>query len=99
MTYIDPKKLEDGTERPRWPTEAELLTLVKKHKLNKEVFEAYVAVRQDFLQFLSYLEEVSIQKAIETVQDPLELAKEVKKISGEVAQMKSRPYFPHMRFV
>jgi len=96
MTYLTAKQKED--HETRWPTEQELLTLVKKHGLQKAAFDAYVNIRQDFLQFLSYLEEVSTQKAIETIQDPLELAKEVKSISGEVAQMKARPYFPHMRF-
>lgn len=98
LVYLDQKKLDDGTERPRWPTPDELLTLVKKHKLNKPAFDVYVNIRQDFLQFLSYLEEVSIQKAVETIADETALAKEIKTIAGEVAQMKSRPYFPHMRF-
>jgi hypothetical protein len=96
MTYLTQK--ERAEEITRWPTEAELLTLAKGHKLNKDAFQAYVDTRQDFLQFLSYLEEVSVQKATETVQDPLELAKEINSIAGEVAQMKARPYFPHMRF-
>ncbi len=98
MVYLDRKKLDDGTERPRWPTPDELLAIVKKHGLSKEAFGVYTSIRQDFLQFLSYLEEVSIQKAIETIQDETALAKEVSTISGEVAQMKARPYFPHMRF-
>lgn len=96
MTYLTKEQKEN--HETRWPSEAELLSLVKKHGLNKQAFDAYVNIRQDFLQFLSYLEEVSTQKAIETIQDPTELAKEVKSIAGEVAQMKARPYFPHMRF-
>lgn len=96
MTYLTPK--EKAEEVTRWPTQDELLALVKKHGLNRPAFDAYVQIRQDFLQFLSYLEEVSIQKAGETIADPIELAKEVQKIAGEVAQMKARPYFPHMRF-
>jgi hypothetical protein len=98
MVYLDRKKLDDGTERPRWPTPDELLALTQKHKLNKPAFEVYTGIRQDFLQFLSYLEEVSTQKAVETIADETALAKEVQSIAGEVAQMKARPYFPHMRF-
>ncbi len=98
MVYIDKKKLEDGTERPRWPTPDELLKLTTKHSLSREAFNAYLNIRQDFLQFLSYLEEVSVMKAGETINDPVQLAQEIKNIAGEVSQMKARPYFPHMRF-
>lgn len=96
MTYLTKQQIED--KEVRWPTDQELLDLVKKHKLNKEAFDAYVAIRQDFLQFLSYLENVSVQKAQETITDPMALAKEIQTIAGEVSQMKARPYFPHMRF-
>lgn len=96
MVYRTKKEIEDNVAR--WPTQVELLALAKKHKLNKPAFDAYVNTRQDFLQFLSYLEEVSVQKATETIQDPVALAKEISTIAGEVAQMKGRPYFPHMRF-
>lgn len=96
MVYLTKEERENNVSR--WPKPDELLALTKKHALSKEAFDTYVQIRQDFLQFMSYLEEVSVKRATETIADPEEAYKESQKIAGEVAQIKNRPYFPHMRF-
>lgn len=98
MVYLDPKKLKDKTQKPRWPTADELVALVRKHGLSKEAFQVYQQIRTDFLSFLTQLEITGIRNAQETITDPVLLAEKVKEISGEIAQMRQQPYFPHMRF-
>jgi hypothetical protein len=98
MVYLDQKKLAKGEEKPRWPKPEELLALVRKHKLDKKSFQVYVDIRNDFLQFTSYLENVSIQQARETVSDPELLNDRIMEIRGETEQLRQKPYFPHMRF-
>lgn len=98
MVYIDPKKLKDKTDKARWPTADELLTLVKKHGLSKNAFEVYKSIRTDYLSFLTQLEITAIRNAEETITDPLLLTAKVADISGQTSQMRSAPYFPHMRF-
>jgi hypothetical protein len=98
MVYLDQEKLAKGEIKPRWPRPQELMDLVRKHSVSREAFNVYVEMRNDFLQFLSYLEVVSVQQARETISDPALLQEKVNEIVGETAQIKSRPYFPHMRF-
>lgn len=98
MVYLDPKKLKDKTQRARWPTADELLVLVRKHGLTKEAFEVYKNIRTDYLSFLTQLEITAIKNAEETVTDPALLKEKVDAVSGQVAQLRSAPYFPHMRF-
>jgi hypothetical protein len=98
MTYLDPEKLRKGEQKARWPTADELLTLVRAHKLDKGAFDMYVSMRDDYLQFVSYLEQTSVQNARETLRDPDDLAERIAQIEGETAQIRARPYFPHMRF-
>lgn len=98
MVYLDQKKLDAGEEMPRWPKPDELLTLVKKHGLKKDAFDVYVNVRNDYLQFLSQMEAISVKNAQETISDPDELVARIQEIRGETSVLRSRPYFPHMRF-
>lgn len=98
MTYLDQKKLKEGKVKARWPTGEELIALVRKHKLSKEAFEVYQNIRTDYLSFLTQLEITAIRNAEETITDPELLAAKVKAVSGEISQLRSRPYFPHMRF-
>lgn len=98
MTYLDQKLLKEGKQRARWPTADELLALVRKHGLTKEGFEVYRNIRTDYLSFLTQLEITAIRNAEETVTDPALLKEKTDTISGEIAQMRARPYFPHMRF-
>jgi len=98
MIYLDSKKLKDKTQKARWPTADELLVLVRKHKLTKEAFDVYKNIRTDYLSFLTQLEITAIKNAEETVTDPALLKEKVDAVSGQVAQLRSAPYFPHMRF-
>lgn len=98
MSYLDQKLLKEGKLKPRWPTADELLALVRKHKLTKESFEVYKNIRTDYLSFLTQLEITAIRNAEETISDPVLLKEKTDTISGEIAQMRARPYFPHMRF-
>lgn len=98
MVYLDPKKLKEGKIKARWPTGDELVALVRKHNLSKEAFEVYQNIRTDYLSFLTQLEITAIRNAEETITDPALLAEKTKAVSGEIAQLRSRPYFPHMRF-
>lgn len=98
MTYLNPKLLQEKKVQPRWPTGEELVTLVRKHNLTAETFEVYKNIRTDYLSFLAQLEITGIRNAEETITDPAKLDEKVKEISGEIAQMRKRPYFPHMRF-
>jgi hypothetical protein len=98
LVYLDPKKLEEGLEFPRWPTADELLKLTKKHKLSAETFDVYREIRKDYLYFLSYMELTGVRNVEETITDP-ELRKlRIAEIKGEIAALRNRPYFPHMRF-
>lgn len=98
MVYLDQAQLKAKKIRPRWPTPDELLVIVRKHKLSKETFEVYKNIRTDYLSFLTQLEITAIRNAEETISDPVVLKEKTDEISGEIAAMRSKPYFPHMRF-
>lgn len=98
MSYLDPKALAKKQVSPRWPNEQELMALVRKHKLDADAFAQYVEIRKDFFFFLSYLETVGVRNAEEKITDPKKRAEKIAEIQGEIAQLRSRPYFPHMRF-
>jgi hypothetical protein len=98
MVYLDQVKLKQGKLRARWPTAEELTILVRKHKLSKEAFDVYKNIRTDYLSFLTQLEITAIRNAEETITDPELLAQKKTEVSGQIAQLRARPYFPHMRF-
>lgn len=98
LVYLDQKKLKDKTQKARWPTADELLALVRKHGLSKEAFEVYKNIRTDYLSFLTQLEITAVKNAEETVTDPALLKEKTDAVSGQIAQLRSSPYFPHMRF-
>jgi|GEM_PF-4772466 len=98
MVYLDPKKLKDGTQKPRWPTDQELIAIVRKHKLSREAFEVYKNIRTDFLSFLTQVEITGIRNAQETITDDALLQAKITEISSDIAAMRAQPYFPHMRF-
>jgi hypothetical protein len=98
MVYLDPVALAKKQVLPRWPNAQELLTLVRKHKLDADAFAQYSEIRKDFFFFLSNLETVGVRNAEEKITDPEQREEKVLEIRGEIAQLRSRPYFPHMRF-
>lgn len=98
LVYLDQDKLRKKEIAARWPTGEELLALVQEHKLSQEAFDAYKEIRSDFLFFLSYLEQVGVRNAELNVADPVLRAAKIAEVQGEIAQLRSRPYFPHTRF-
>lgn len=92
MSYLKPG------ENMRWPTVAELQAIAKKHGIDRRAGELYLRIRDDFLAFLSKVEEAWVKDAMNSIADPTVLALRLAELRGEIASLKSRPYFPHMRF-
>lgn len=98
MIYLDQDLLKKGAIKPRWPTGDELVRLVKDRKLSAETFEVYKNMRKDYLYFISYLEQSGVTHAKASISDGKLLAERILEIQGELAQLRNKPYFPHMRF-
>lgn len=92
MGYLKPG------ENARWPTTAELVALAQKNKLSREAVGVYSKIRDDFLHVLDRVENAWTKDALRTYTDPARQAAAVAEIQRDMAQMRSRPYFPHERY-
>lgn len=89
--------LEKG-EKPRQPTQAELLSLAKKHKLTNEAFIVFRQVRTDLNDFLTAIQEVLEDDIRATVENELIQDVKIAQVQKEFNRLRERPYFPHSRF-
>lgn len=86
-------------EAARWPTPAELATLVQKHKLNNQQFALYLDVRDHFLAVLNQIEKslrVDAQRLFGT--GTARHAARMQEIDLSMAALRAQPYFPFARF-
>lgn len=86
-------------EAARWPTPAELATLVKKHKLNNQQFALYLDVRDHFLAVLNQIEKslrMDAQRLFGT--GTARYAARMQEIDLSMAALRAQPYFPFARF-
>lgn len=95
---IDSMKYLKPGENARWPTTQELVQMAKSAGMTRPGLDLYMKVRDDFLHVLDRIEGAWKQDAARTYTDPARLASAVAEISADMAQMRSRPYFPHERY-
>lgn len=85
-------------EKPRQPTQEELLSLAKKHKLTNEAFIVFRQVRTDLNDFLTAIQEVLENDIRATVENELIQGVKIAQVQQEFDRLRARPYFPHSRF-
>lgn len=95
---IDSMEYLGKDEQPRLPTDEELLSMAKKHKMTEEAYAVYQQVRSDLNAFISKIEEIAIRDAKRTIQNDISLMLRIAEIEKEFAILRNRPYFPHSRF-
>lgn len=97
MSYRSPQEVAAGVKR--MPTPAEATALVAKHKLSAEGVKVGDQIRRMFDGFLGILEANAIQSAQQTLQNnPVELANKINEIRAQTLDLRSKPYFPFLRF-
>lgn len=82
----------------RWPTNAELIALAKKHGLNADAMALYLKLKDDFSHVLDQMQSAWVRDAQQSISDPQQLWGALQKIASEMAMMRAKPYFPHERF-
>ena len=90
-------RLPDGgwLAEPRNFTDEELAT----YKLSDEALELRLAIKDDFKNSLDQMEEVLVKAKMEIFsEDQLRQGQEILRVRKEFKDMRSRPYFPLMRF-
>lgn len=98
LGFLDAADLDANLVAPRWPTGDELLTLTQKHRLDAATFAVYREIRTDYLHFLSWLEAAGIRNVEEHISDEQTRTQMREEVAAQIAQLRTRPYFPHMRF-
>lgn len=82
----------------RHPTKEEFNSLVRTHKVNAEGVEWFRRVRKMFDIALDLSEQNAIEGAVRIITDPIRLAQRQDEIRAATARLRTRPYFPFMRF-
>ena len=96
MVYLTPQEEARGIRR--WPTQAELQRLTRKHGLSQQGLDMYVKIRDMFLQSLQRVEGLAVQNANRNLTDPAARAKAIAEARNLTRQSAASPYFPMLRF-
>lgn len=95
MVYLTPDEVKQGVVRfPRGP---EMAALIKKHDVSQEGLAVFKQVADTFGEHLTRYEAVLRNEALK-ITDPAERQKRMDAITKQIANLRSRPYFPAMRF-
>lgn len=96
MNYRTPKEVANGVARH--PTVAEAQALARKHGLSADAIKIAGEIKTGFSNFLELNRRNAVREAIRTITDPVKLAAKIDQINTSVDALKSKPYFPFMRF-
>lgn len=95
MVYLTGDEQKNGTVR--FPTDVEIATLVKKHDVSQAGLAVFRDVATTFNEHLTRYEAV-LRNEAKKITNPVEQAKRMAAITTQIANLRSRPYFPAMRF-
>lgn len=96
MEYLTKKEVENGVARK--PTEQELVSLARKYKIDDDAFNLYRKIEEDFVSVLDTIEAISESTIRQQIKNQLIADVQVARMKADMAALKQRPYFPHMRF-
>lgn len=97
MDYLSPQ--ERAQHVVRHPTPQERQQYIAQNRLGAETVAVGIAAEQEFADFLTETERISVQKAQQTfANNPQGLQAELSKIAQEMAALRAKPYFPMTRF-
>lgn len=95
MVYLTPD--EEKNKVARFPTQTEMAALVKKHGLNQEALAVFKDIADTFNEHLTRYEAV-LRNEAKKITDTKKLNDRMEAITKMIANLRSRPYFPSMRF-
>lgn len=95
MEYLTPDEVKNKVAR--FPTEAEIATLVKKHGVSKEGLAVFRQIADTFNEHLTRYEAV-LRNEAKKITDPVKFAGKMLAITQQIKNLRSKPYFPAMRF-
>jgi hypothetical protein len=88
-----------ATELGRHPTQAELAREMHRLNFNQAAYDAYVQITKDFGDFLTALETVTVANIRrDLANQPTVMAQAIAEVAADMAQLRSKPYFPMARF-
>jgi hypothetical protein len=97
MEYLTPP--ERAANVVRHPTAQERQQYITQHRLGPDTVAAGLRVEQEFADYLSEVERVTIRNAQRTfATNPTGLAAELAAIAADMANLRAKPYFPMTRF-
>lgn len=84
---------------PRWPTNAEMVSMLQQHGVNADTHTFYMtSIKPMFDKVLTTSEAVEIRDARRNISDPNVLAQRITEINTEYSRLRASPYFPLQRF-
>lgn len=95
MRYLTPQERARGVQR--LPTQQELDALYQKHGVTPSTVALFDKIRTDFIYMLDRYGD-NLMNAAQRMTDPLASALRMREIAVSLGKMKSKPYFPAMRF-
>jgi hypothetical protein len=95
LVYLTPDEVKKKVSR--FPTNAELQTLVAKHQVSKQGLAVFKEVADTFNEHLTRYEAVLRNEAAK-ITDPVARIKAEDGITLQIKALRSKPYFPAMRF-
>lgn len=93
--YLTPAEQAKGVSR--MPTQAEFVALAQQFKIDQQMLDVYMRIRDDFRASLDRLLELQLKEA-QKISDPL--ARQLAEVEAHtmIQKMASKPYFPQTRF-
>lgn len=95
MVYRTPDEV--ARKVARTPTLAEVQTLASKHNVSQQGLGVFRQITESFQEHLTRYEAVLVNEA-KKITDPAKQAARLKAISRQILALRSKPYFPAMRF-
>ena len=95
MVYRTQSEIQRGIGRK--PTQQEFSTLVRKHGVNKAGLDVLTKINALFDKFLDLSADLAAQEALK-ITDPAQRLAAVQAVRDNTRNLKSRPYFPFMRY-
>ncbi len=95
MVYRTDDEVKAGTNR--YPTQPEVAALAKKHGVTAEGLSVFKMIAESFSNHLTRLEAM-MNKEANAITDPKTKAEAIAANATYIANLRSKPYFPAMRF-
>jgi len=97
MRYRTPAEVQNRVLRN--PSQAEIAAYARQHQISREGLQQYARVMNDFSAFLNDMQRVfsdQIQRRFAT--NPVQMNTELARLAADMNRLRSRPYFPMVRF-